>query len=98
MVVNDEGIPPSDNLTHISGLEEGRGIIDSHDPIIVLRDTLGYFPADFAVDPDSDLPIPQKNRSTDTCCDSISIVYGDFDKTIQSKNIKDIKLHILHYQ
>ena len=59
-------LPPSDNLTHISGLEQGRGIIDTHDPIIVFRDTLGYFPADFAVNPDSDLPIPQKNRSTDT--------------------------------
>ncbi len=70
--VNDEGIPPSDNLTHISGLEEGRGIIDSHDPIIVLRDTLGYYPADFAA-VGTDLPIPQKNRPTDSCCDSISI-------------------------
>ena len=89
---NDEGIPPSDNLTHISGLEQGRGIIDTHDPIIVFRNTLGYYPADFAVDPDSDLPIPQKNRSTDTCCDSISIVYGDFDKNDPIQKYKRYKI------
>ena len=89
--VNDEGIPPSDNLTHISGLEEGRGIIDSHDPIIVLRDTLGYFPADFAA-AGTDLPIPQKNRPTDSCCDSISIVYGDFDKNDPLQPYKRYKI------
>ena len=89
---NDEGIPPSDNLTHISGLEQGRGIIDTHDPIIVFRNTLGYYPADFTVDPDSDLPIPQKNRSTDTCCDSISIVYGDFDKNDPIQKYKRYKI------
>ncbi len=89
--VNDEGIPPSDNLTHISGLEEGRGIIDSHDPIIVLRDTLGYYPADFAA-VGTDLPIPQKNRPTDSCCDSISIVYGDFDKNDPLQPYKRYKI------
>ena len=89
--VNDEGIPPSDNLTHISGLEDGRGIIDSHDPIIVLRDTLGYFPADFAA-AGTDLPIPSKNRATDTCCDSISIVYGDFDKNDPLQPYKRYKI------
>ena len=43
---NDEDIPFADNLTHVTGLEDGRGIIDSHDPIIVFRNTLGYSAAD----------------------------------------------------
>ena len=32
---NTEDITFDDNLTHISGLEDGRGIIDTHDPLIV---------------------------------------------------------------
>ena len=66
---NDEDIPFADNLTHVTGLEDGRGIIDSHDPIIVFRNTLGYSAAD--VTPSSP---PSKNRTTDTCCDRIHIV------------------------
>ena len=72
---NTEDITFDDNLTHISGLEDGRGIIDTHDPLIVFRDTLGYFAAD-TIAAGTDPPIPQKNRPTDTCCDSIHIVYG----------------------
>ena len=92
--VNDEGIPPSDNLTHISGLEEGRGIIDSHDPIIVLRDTLGYFPADFAAAG----TIFQSHKKIDpqtlvVIAYQLSMVI--LIRTIQSNLIKDIKLHIL---
>ena len=68
---NDEDIPFADNLTHVTGLEDGRGIIDSHDPIIVFRNTLGYSAAD--VSPSSP---PSKNRTTDACCDRIHIVYG----------------------
>jgi len=80
---NDEEIPFSDNLTHVSGTEDGRGIIDSHDPIIVFRNTLGYSPADMT--PSSP---PSKNRANDTCCDRIHIVYGDFDKNDPKQKYK----------
>ena len=88
---NTEDITFDDNLTHISGLEDGRGIIDTHDPLIVFRDTLGYFAAD-TIAAGTDPPIPQKNRPTDTCCDSIHIVYGDFDKNDPIQKYKRYKL------
>lgn len=84
---NDEDIPFADNLTHVTGLEDGRGIIDSHDPIIVFRNTLGYSAAD--VTPSSP---PSKNRTTDTCCDRIHIVYGDFDKNDPKQKYKRYRL------
>ena len=84
---NDEDIPFADNLTHVTGLEDGRGIIDSHDPIIVFRNTLGYSAAD--VSPSSP---PSKNRTTDTCCDRIHIVYGDFDKNDPTQKYKRYRL------
>ena len=84
---NDEDIPFADNLTHVTGLEDGRGIIDSHDPIIVFRNTLGYSAAD--VSPSSP---PSKNRPTDTCCDRIHIVYGDFDKNDPTQKYKRYRL------
>ena len=95
--VNDEGIPPSDNLTHISGLEEGRGIIDSHDPIIVLRDTLGYFPADFAA-AGTDLPIHKKIDPQTLVVTAYQLSMVILIRTIRSNLIKDIKLHILGYK
>ena len=88
---NDEGIPFADNLTHVTGLESNRGIIDSHDPIIVLRDILGYSAAD-TLPPGTDPPIIPKNRSTDTCCDLIHIVYGDFDKNDPIQQYKRYKI------
>jgi len=84
---NDEDIPFADNLTHVTGLEDGRGIIDSHDPIIVFRNTLGYSAAD--VSPSSP---PSKNRITDACCDRIHIVYGDFDKNDPTQKYKRYRL------
>ena len=84
---NDEDIPFADNLTHVTGLEDGRGIIDSHDPIIVFRNTLGYSAAD--VSPSSP---PSKNRTTDACCDRIHIVYGDFDKNDPTQKYKRYRL------
>ena len=80
---NDEDIPFADNLSHVTGLEDGRGIIDSHDPIIVFRNTLGYSAANVTpITPHS------KNRQTDTCCDRIHIVYGDFDKNDPTQKYK----------
>ena len=71
---NVEEIATEDDLTHVSGLETDRDITDSHDPLIVIRNMLGYFPAD----PDAESV--EKNNDLDKCCDRIHIVYGDFDK------------------
>ena len=84
---NDEDIPFADNLSHVTGLEDGRGIIDSHDPIIVFRNTLGYSAADV-----TPISPPSKNRQTDTCCDRIHIVYGDFDKNDPKQKYKRYRL------
>ena len=84
---NDEDIPFADNLSHVTGLEDGRGIIDSHDPIIVFRNTLGYSAADV-----TPITPPSKNRQTDTCCDRIHIVYGDFDKNDPTQKYKRYRL------
>ena len=43
---NDEGIEQFHDLEHISGSESDRTVNDSHDPIIVFKDTLGYSTAD----------------------------------------------------
>ena len=75
----------------MTGLESNRGIIDSHDPIIVLRDILGYSAAD-TLPPGTEPPIIPKNRSTDTCCDLIHIVYGDFDKNDPIQQYKRYKI------
>ena len=45
---NDEGIEQFHDLEHISGSESDRTVNDSHDPIIVFKDTLGYSTVDNA--------------------------------------------------
>jgi len=100
---NDEGIAPSDDLTHISGLEEGRSLIDSHDPLIVERNILGYLPADttevvLADDEGASAEgatLDPNIANTEICCDRIHIVYGDFDKNDPKQKYK--KYRITYY-
>ena len=73
---NAEGIAQFEDLTHVSGNEDGRTIDDSHDPIIVFKDTLGY---DFNAD-DATGATNKWNNLKSKCCDQIRIVYGDFSK------------------
>jgi len=73
---NGEGIAQFEDLIHVAGVEDGRTIDDSHDPIIVFRDTLGYSPQDGTT---SDTVIKWANLKG-KCCDQIRIVYGDFSK------------------
>ena len=67
--VNTDDISKQDNLEYISGSSD---IETSHDPIIVIKDTLG----DAA---ESDIAT-SKNDDADLCCDKIHIVYGDFNQ------------------
>ena len=84
---NVEGIPAQDDLTHISGLEDGRGIIDSHDPIIVMRSMLGYDTAD-----ETSPKTVSAHSANDLCCDRIHIVYGDFNKGDPNQKYKRYKI------
>ena len=43
---NEEGIAPFDDLIYTTGLTSEESIHDSHDPIIVIRNELGYVPYD----------------------------------------------------
>ena len=73
---NDEDIPSSDNLTLVTGLTNTEEIYDSHDPIIVIRNQLGYKPKDQSTAKDN----TSHDSGSHVCCDKIHIVYGDFNK------------------
>ena len=77
---NAEGIAQFEDLTHVSGNEDGRTIDDSHDPIIVFKDTLGYAPGDTDAS-----PVNKWGNLKSKCCDQIRIVYGDFSKSDDQK-------------
>ena len=93
---NSEGISFASDLTHISGLEDEFDMIDSHDPLLVFRDILGYEAADQPpndLDPDTDTFDPRmKHNNSDLCCDRIHIVYEDFDKTDPTQKFKKFRV------
>ena len=93
---NDEGIANFEDLTHVSGNEEDRTIDDSHDPIIVFRDRLGYTPSDETLAGTGDSESKWQGLKN-KCCDQIRIVYGDFIK-VKIKITRNIELHILQGQ
>ena len=73
----DPYIPREDYLKYqgITG-----SVYDSHDPIIIIQDELGYSPSasiDTTVD---DSPSKHNLDYVDFCCDKIHIVYGDFNE------------------
>lgn len=90
---NDEGIEQFEDLTHVSGNEDTRTINDSHDPIIVFKDRLGYSPSDVNND-DTDNSVNKWQGLRSKCCDQIRIVYGDFAK---SEDQKYKKYRITYY-
>ena len=73
-------------------MEEGRDIIDSHDPLIVIKDKLGYFAADQIIE---DTPPEVNKHHGIVCCDRIHIVYGDFDKNDPLQKYK--KYRVTYY-
>ena len=86
---NAEGIANFEDLTHVSGNEDGRTIDDSHDPIIVFKDTLGYSHGETDV-----IPERKWEGLKSKCCDQIRIVYGDF---IKSESQKYKKYRVTYY-
>ena len=77
---NVEGIAQFEDLTHVAGNEDGRTIDDSHDPIIVFKDRLGYSPKDLTASVDGTTGANKWTDLKSKCCDQIRIVYGDFSK------------------
>ena len=77
--INASGISKQDNLQYVGG---NSSIDDSHDPIIVVKNELG-----FSADDDDD-----KNNDLDLCCDKIHIVYGDFNQHDATQPYKRYKV------
>jgi len=78
---NDEGIAPFDDLKYVTGLTNVESLYDSHDPIIVVRNQLGYIPEDET----NGQQTSSRHNSQHLCCDRIHIVYGDFNKNDDQK-------------
>ena len=76
---NSLDIASQDNLQYVGG---NSSIDDSHDPIIVIKNKLG-----FRVDDDE-----SKNNEIDLCCDRIQIVYGDFNQHDSTQPYKRYKV------
>ena len=75
--VNSDDISISDPLSFQGGTVEH--VQDSHDPLIIVQDKLGYS-TDKTKDDSS-----TTQKSDDLCCDRIHIVYGDYDSDPDQK-------------
>jgi hypothetical protein len=85
--VNVAGISKNDYLQYVGG---DSSVKDSHDPIIIVKDELGY-----TTDTFPDLPTgttKTKHNANDMCCDKIHIVYGDFDQNYLEQPYKRYKI------
>ena len=83
--VNVAGIPKNDYLQYVGG---DSSVKDSHDPIIIVKDELGYTTDTSGATPS----LPTKNNANDMCCDKIHIVYGDFDQNNLEQPYKRYKI------
>ena len=83
--VNVAGIPKNDYLQYVGG---DSSVEDSHDPIIIVKDELGYTTDTSGATPS----LPTKNNADDMCCDKIHIVYGDFDQNNLEQPYKRYKI------
>ena len=85
---NNLGFPSQSNLQFITGTTK---IGESHDPIVIEKDTLGHD----ITDPDT-YTRPSKNNliqgQADACCDKIHFVYDDFDHTDANQPFKRYKV------
>ena len=77
---NASGISTQDDLQYVGG---NSSIGDSHDPIIVVENELGYSAED---------DVSKNNTTDDLCCDKIHIVYGDFNQHDAAQPYKRYKV------
>jgi len=65
---------------------------DSHDPLIIIKDELGYTASDAGTD-DTDTDAKTKwNTEKDLCCDKIHIVYDDYNQHDEAQPYKRYKI------
>lgn len=83
--VNSAGITKNDYLQYVGG---DSSVKDSHDPIIIVEDELGYTTDTSGATPS----LTTKNNAKDMCCDKIHIVYGDFDQNNLEQPYKRYKI------
>jgi len=87
-----KGFPTRTYLEFKSGRDELNGGIlfsksDSHDPIIIVKNELGYTRAPIG----ASITPPPKHDSKDLCCDKIHIVYDDFNQNDTTQPYKRYK-------
>ena len=82
---NTLDISSQDTLQYTGG---NSSVGDSHDPLIVIKNKLGYSRGDTGGG-SSDL---DKNDENDLCCDRIHIVYGDFNQNDTTQPYKRYKI------
>ena len=87
---NTQNIPLSNYLQYIGGTGTV-SIQESHDPLIVKRNTLGYN----GVGSIAGTAAEKHDTVNDKCCDRIHIVYGDFDQNSATQPYK--KYRITYY-
>ena len=77
--INNDGISKNDYLQYVGG---NSTINESHDPLIIVKNELGYTTSS----------LPTKHNSNDMCCDKIHIVYGDFNQSDVTQPYKRYKI------
>ena len=64
---------------------------DSHDPLIIIKNELGYTRYDPDTDTDTDM-VGKWNSAKDLCCDKIHIVYDDYNQHDEAQPYKRYKI------
>ena len=83
--INVSGYPTETYLEFVGGDVAPE---DSHDPLIIIKNQLGYQRLAAGEDPISD----EKLDDDDMCCDKIHIVYDDFDQHTKKQPYKRYKV------
>ena len=93
--VNVAGISKNDYLQYVGG---DSSVKDSHDPIIIVKDELGYTTDTSGASLTDKHNVVKEDgvwvdsETEDMCCDKIHIVYGDFDQNNLEQPYKRYKI------
>ena len=86
--INESGHPTRSNLEFKTG---DVSVQDSHDPLIIIKNELGYTRYDPDTDTDTDM-VGKWNSAKDLCCDKIHIVYDDYNQHDEAQPYKRYKI------
>ena len=90
--INESSHPTRSYLEYKTG---NQLVQDSHDPLIIIKDELGYTRSgtDTDTDTETDTDTDKKwNSVKDLCCDKIHIVYDDYDQNDEDQPYKRYKI------